>query len=1359
MLPIRALLFVVNMLIVFVSFSQSIYSGFEKKIEAKFLNTEVSIVRGEMLSNVLMVKNLSDDPLDFRITLNAPSGWRKVFFNINRFYSVGAKDSIFIPIRISPSQLMKGNTKYYINAFIYGDKEDLLSSAYFYGTTKKITDWTVSVEPGTKLYFLNDENSYDYSVNIFNKGNEDQDIALNMQNIGYYGIIEDTLSGKSREIYNNFYLAPLSDTTFNYTFHILNRKRNKSFIDLDEYSPNYVDEEKKLNVYINTVEPGDFSNGTYRRGEKITFVKLPNKKKVNKFNSDVLPLNADFNAFNLFDRFFISVLTLRGFRFFPEINGQLYYYTNLYYYSFFSREDNLRNLRTANLFISYYDKRKRIIFGNIRGGYGLGSSNLTAGLGLSASGKGVSAMYKVSKISRLSGYIIRSPYILNFKDMGAVSYGLTHALSIPFLQGIGFSTGINQNFTPKTSASGYTLSLSKGLSIYRGNKISLNVIRAQSRTYNKETGVRLTGQPVYNFSARMSTKFKIGEKIRGNGSLYYYPAFRSAITARDTLLTEKLKNGNINLYHQTAYDDNGVLNVNMTNNYQKQGTYIYRSDQNFFRGNSFNFNNTLTVSSAKYAKGYSFRMYYNVLSRNNIDLYLRGLGFGHNSYDVENNFRTAYSVSMGLSKSSLVDTTNYFYFRINSYTKYKNISVNANYNVGRISPRISEASNELDIVPQYFRVGLSHQYQFDSRFFVLKSTANYSYNNIFKQHSLTLVPDLYYFTKNGWRFNVNISYNLTSNRFYKEYSYNYNSGNSNGYQVIPESQVEEDSPDRSFNQTYPVNVGIRKEFGIPIPGRISKFKRLDLIAFYDLNGNKQKDKNEPSIENVVISVNGWEVLTNSEGMAQVHNIPIGTYKFTAWSLVDLKGWFPKIRDSIMVVNHAEVAVPFVRGVKVIGNVFLDREEMAVDSDIPFDLSGIKITAHDGETYNTLTGFDGAFEFYLPYAKYVFTMDEKVLGSRFRLLKNDIPLDLTEAVDNVYISFQIIERRRRVRIKKFGNGSNSNSDSKQDNKPFKIYRGKNRNNSDGNQNNNGNGSKNSSLYIEEGQNNNNIDQNSQFKRFDSNGPMQNGSNQNMQVDNSQNNTSVNQRNQTQSNNQVPEIVNQAEPENVSGQDIEELTQNMNDAVNKQQQANPPTNNKPQNNTAQNTNNQNQEPELRPVPPVDNNETNDNGTKKFESYIDTNQALEYLSKILEDNEGQLPEVVEVADEAVNQRDLEMLQDLMQQLRNKDDNFDDVDINDVQIDGLVYRLQVAASATRVPPTFFAEKYDIRDRVYAFQTKDGSYNYTVGNFKTKNEALNYLEELRNTKRANAFITYYFKNKRVTWGQLKDVFNKVVKQ
>ena len=248
----------------------------------------------------------------------------------------------------------------------------------------------------------------------------------------------------------------------------------------------------------------------------------------------------------------------------------------------------------------------------------------------------------------------------------------------------------------------------------------------------------------------------------------------------------------------------------------------------------------------------------------------------------------------------------------------------------------------------------------------------------------------------------------------------YNDEFENLYNNLP--IIDDEDQTRTVTKGFRLSASVRKNFGIPVPFAKHHSSNASFLAFYDMNGNGKQDRDEPTIENVVVKVGQHEVLTNGNGFALIENLPNKTYSLTTIPLDELNGWFAKTEDSLSIITSNIYPVPFVRGVKVIGDVILDRQDIAVVDDRPFDLSNIRISANDGENvYSVLTNFDGSYELYLPNGNYTLTIDETILGSKYSLLQNNVEISLEANMENIYTSFFIVEKERKVNLKKFGEG--------------------------------------------------------------------------------------------------------------------------------------------------------------------------------------------------------------------------------------------------------------------------------------------------------------------------------------------------
>ena len=192
------------------------------------------------------------------------------------------------------------------------------------------------------------------------------------------------------------------------------------------------------------------------------------------------------------------------------------------------------------------------------------------------------------------------------------------------------------------------------------------------------------------------------------------------------------------------------------------------------------------------------------------------------------------------------------------------------------------------------------------------------------------------------------------------------------------------------------------------------------MVFLDANGNGRMDEGEVPLENVVLRMNDYEVITNEKGMASFINMAFAKYRMQVFPLTDMGSWFPNVSDSADVCGPDLMYVPFSKGVQVYGGVELDREAYTGEIFEKLDVSRFKIYMVDstGRTFSSITDNKGNYNFYVPYAKYTLKFDEKPLGSSFYLAENDIKLDLTSGIESYYHNFLIIEKKRRVKKKIF-----------------------------------------------------------------------------------------------------------------------------------------------------------------------------------------------------------------------------------------------------------------------------------------------------------------------------------------------------
>jgi hypothetical protein len=953
-----------------------------ESIKIKFAEREIIIVKGQIISNVIKVVNTSSSPLSFYANLNYPASW-KTLFNTEKKYTVFPNDSLFIPVRLIPDVLMYGNTKYYINIFIEDENRNQVATDFFFASTKKISSWILSVNPESRIYFRNNENETNFNVSVFNSGNEKQDLMLTFTNPRSNLIVMDTTGKAITDFKHDFALKPMEDTSFSYKVKYIDGERNFKNIDLENYNPVIFDQDREFSLYFHSEEPRRFSRSNISRSSRVNFMKIGNIRKVNPYGSDVIPLSAYLRVSNLLDDIVFSSLHLRGQKYFAN-GGMLLYNTSLYFSSQqnFYKEKYVRNIPW---YVGYFDAKKSVQVGYINGG----------AIGIQSSGKGIKGEYNFIPDHWAGAYFIRSPYF--FSDDRLQSWGINYRY-----EGINFSVPVHFAHSNHKIAD------------IKTNVVSIS---PQIRILKKHSlGATVAFSGRYNYHDPLNTDKKIGY-LAGLGYTSQFFNHIWKLNVRSTYSSKGFGSYGFErwlLSHHSTVALSKDFSLVLTNNYNQYNydpayyNYIPGYDINYYLFNSLN------LYSPRYFASVKPGIFYDIRYNLGYNFHSRGLNLAFSNYDIQKNLQASVISTIGLAKIvNEPGSTDHFFYKLNAMIRYHNISFTGFYNYGPLSPAMVHIVTDKGIMPQSFRASVVHQLMFKNRHIVLETSVSYMYTNIYNHHSFNLSPELYYFTKSGWRFSVNPTYTYYSSKYTTDYT------------DLPDYVVDKGYEfQRYSHDNIVISAGIKKDFGIPLPTTFGDYSNMEFVTFYDVNGNKKQDNEEPGIENVLIRTGDWNLITTTSGNAILKNANNGKYPFSVMSLEDLQGWFPLNTDSLVVFGDEKVWIPFVKGVKIYGSVFIDLDEIN-PAEKKTDISGIKITAVNGETFSTLTGSDGTFEFYLPFGDYTITLDETILNGRYFILKNNYKIDLTGEVDNMYITFHILEKKRKVRVKKFeSNGTHS-----------------------------------------------------------------------------------------------------------------------------------------------------------------------------------------------------------------------------------------------------------------------------------------------------------------------------------------------
>jgi hypothetical protein len=936
-----------------------------------FLYPEITLSEGEIVSNVLKVA--PGEPYTFTISISTPAKW-KVVGTKDRQYTTSAKDTLYIPIRIIPGD-KKGNAQYYLTAVLHDESGRQRTSASFLVGTKKEIHWELNVSPTEKLYFLNGENSVPFSLNVFNSGNEVQDILLTFHEIGKNSILSDTTGRILKNRYFNLSLGSLRDTTLKFRFSYYEGKRNFRRVDLETHNPAKKFEAKRYSLFFRSQDPKLNSATSFTNNKKVDFIKLNSEKKVSPYDSYVIPLTVEANMYNILGVQPIMNLVLRGNTLLAN-GANLVYYGQMNYMSY-SYTPTLFN--NSSFFLGYYHYWGNIQIGNVT------SAN---NVGIPTSGRGITGEYRLTKTQTIGAFFTESPGILNNYR---TSYGLNYKILLPASQMLMASFGRIEDRIIGTNTN------------FIGGRYNFGIRRVH------QFGITATGtQNVYTLTPNSSPQlgYLLGFDYTG---LFMdrklMPTLRIDYNSRSYFNTNS---DHFNILHRTNYDLGKKRSLSLQNNYASYEALIYNPAGNQFLTNK-SFSNFLYYAVNNDKGRVMPGIFYNFTNFNNIRLHYRGLSFDYNTFKIDNNVRFSFNTQAGYNwLQDYPNIPEFFSASIYTLLQYHTLSANVRYNYGYQSIYSVNNLFTQGAYPQILYLSLQHQYLFADPRFVLQTSFNYSYQNVNSSNSFGFFPELYYYSFSGWRFKINAGYNFNSSNI-----------NRNGFYNTGAVAPTELNTAPVISQGFQLGFGVKKDFGIPVPKRLRKKINytMTFVAFMDLNGNRIMDKDEIPLENIVIRIGDHEIMTDSKGLARLVNVPAGYYSEHAASLSDLQGWFPLLDDSIAAENKT-VYLPFIRGVKIFGDVMLEREKFS--EDVTLDLSRIKITAVDsfGKPFQAVTDKHGSFVIYVPLGKYTLTMDEKILDDAFNLTQNNYPVVLKQGVENIYTPFYIVERKRKINVKKF-----------------------------------------------------------------------------------------------------------------------------------------------------------------------------------------------------------------------------------------------------------------------------------------------------------------------------------------------------
>jgi hypothetical protein len=212
---------------------------------------------------------------------------------------------------------------------------------------------------------------------------------------------------------------------------------------------------------------------------------------------------------------------------------------------------------------------------------------------------------------------------------------------------------------------------------------------------------------------------------------------------------------------------------------------------------------------------------------------------------------------------------------------------------------------------------------------------------------------------------------------------------------------------------------------------------LDLFFFKDENGNGIMDPEEQAIENMMSMIERTEgftsaenispdsqakinfsfvsLVSNRQGNIKLDYMPEGFYKLRISALQNLNGYFnfKGAEQEVRLDMNKQVYIPYEKAGKVFGKLLIKRDKFSRYGLAAIENIRVVAKTADGKEYSTLTGRNGNFTIFVPQnGSYTISINNP-FGSKFKVLKNDIEVDLSDN-NNAKVNFIMKEQARKIK---------------------------------------------------------------------------------------------------------------------------------------------------------------------------------------------------------------------------------------------------------------------------------------------------------------------------------------------------------
>ena len=916
----------------------------------------------EVATNVLRVKNGTSRRVNFSLDISSPAGW-STLTSRDKNYTVAANDSLFIPVRIIPQKNSEGNVNYFVNASAVSSQNIPLASTPWNLEIKKFSQWRANVLDKV-AYFPSSGDSTSFRINFTNTGNSNEDLY-----VLFSPPVKVTIAdGQGNPIAENAFSMNLPvgiDTTLRFVARLTNGKQKDDFFS----SKPMLEKEAEEGVYRLQIQVKDNSGGSSSSGGRVELLRLSNEIKVkSEAGNSNIPLTMEFNSYNILSQFTNFSLDLYGDTDLGLNKNLRYYYQTIISNSAYTGTQFLGSYR----FVQYSTPKYQFAAGDI-------GDNMEILL----NGTGVKGNYNYGRFNVGGIYVRRQQNgnLMNYlTNIGArVGYKDGKSLQVE-AEAVSRKDEFNDIDGSLVTANGsYRISGSQILKVNAGF--------SQERHTQSTNPFETTG---YGFGAQYSVTHK-GISLASQARLNS-PNFLSQYRGTTSL--------NLNLRY--PFKDGQFFSLKTDMNTRNAEIYSkgFLFPQNKFKRNVYEFQYGWSTDNGNFVL---FPRIHDdeVLG---IKTFTTGGGVLFSS-NRQSKFRVYSRFYTGFTKALDYDVDPYLVARWENTIRYKNLNVTARYYYGPYNVLDNLRVVEDGINPQSAFISAFATLNFRKARLSVRPTFNVSYESVLARVRSNFSPQLTFYSKNDFQFT------LTGELF------RINQGES----PLPSVNALGDGVFNTYTQSnFLLRFGIKKTFNVKRPG--SKSHDLEVVVFKDLNGNNRRDVGEEFVKDALITVKDMALMTNEEGVVIFKNLIQGEYKVKSDVLSNVEGWFKGDGQSVILDNDRTVFIPLKRGVQVKGNIILQQAQYSALGAGGMNLSGIRVnmTDNSGNSYTALSGQGGEFNLYVPFGLYTIQVNEQAVDEQFQFAQSSYTLNVNNVNVNYQVTFYLIEKSRRVNIKKFDN---------------------------------------------------------------------------------------------------------------------------------------------------------------------------------------------------------------------------------------------------------------------------------------------------------------------------------------------------